>query len=120
MRMISSVLTVLLLTFLGQSQAQAQHGGGSGAEEGRVRDTRVYLQAPMRPDDPRVARIKTALDALPGISNSSNVYGNRITLTRVPGQTVTLDGAPRRGRIHRPRPIEISHVGPMGPEAQGL
>jgi len=64
--------------------AEAQSG------EEQPRDLRVYLEDPMRPNDPRVAQIKTALDALPGISNSTNVYGNRITLTRVPAQTVSL------------------------------
>ena len=36
-----------------------------------------------------MAKIKVALDALAGISESGNVYGNRIELTRVPGQTVS-------------------------------
>lgn len=53
------------------------------------RDMHIYLKAPMHPSDARVAKIKVALDSLAGISESGNVYGNRIELTRVPGQTVS-------------------------------
>jgi hypothetical protein len=53
------------------------------------REMDIYLAAPMSPRDERVSKIKVALDSVAGISESGNVYGNRIKLKRVPGKTVS-------------------------------
>ncbi len=85
-RVIFSVLLavcVATVCVLAPMTASAQTG------EDQPRDMHIYLKAPMRPSDERVAKIKVALDSLAGISESGNVYGNRIELTRVPGQTVS-------------------------------
>ncbi len=82
-RVIFSVLLAVCVLAPMTSSAQSD----DAADQPREMD--VYLEKPMRPSDERVAKIKVALDSLDGISESGKVYGNRIKLTRVPGQTVS-------------------------------
>lgn len=82
-RVIFSVLLAVCVLAPMTSSAQSD----DAADQPREMD--VYLEKPMHPSDERVAKIKVALDSLDGISESGKVYGNRIKLTRVPGQTVS-------------------------------
>ena len=83
MRFISSLIlaTAFLLATAGAVEAQNEYPAA---------DLQIYLTAPMHPSDPLVAQIQEALDALEGLAETGSVYGNRITMTQEPGQTVSL------------------------------
>ena len=83
------ILRVLLALCVAAVCVLAPMTSSAQTGEDQPRDMHIYLKDPMRPSDERVAKIKVALDSLAGISESGNVYGNRIELTRVPGQTVS-------------------------------
>ena len=83
MRVILSMVLAAACLLAGADRIEAQN-------EYPPRDMAIYLAAPLSPSDPLVAEIQQALEALDGLAETSPVYGNRITMTQEPGQTVSL------------------------------
>ena len=83
-------MRVILSLVLTTAYLLATAGAVEAQDDYPPRDMAIYLTAPLRPSDPLVEEIQQALDALDGLAETETVYGNRITMTQEPGQTVSL------------------------------